>query len=499
MASATDLVRRFRGKRVLVVGDVMLDSYFEGTAARLCTEGPVPIVKRTSEIRQPGGAGNAAANLAALGAEPRLLGIVGKDSTGAALRSALSERGVSDEWLVQDATAVTLHKLRILADGQYVVRFDEGDTSRQSPDVIQRFMRLLDAAIDGCDAILVSDYTFGAISDELLARLPALHFERDIPLIVDSKNLGRFARVSATVVTPNNFEASLLVDPSAPADTDFARLSRRLLSVIDAEYAAITLAKDGVLLAGRDGKCVQLPAHPILRANDVGAGDTFAAALTLGLASGAGMVAAAEIGIDAAAIAISKPHTSTVDHQELLQRVNLRELASQVDTGDAALVKLLETLELRRMVGERIVFTNGVFDILHAGHVEFLRQAKAQGDLLIVGVNSDRSARHLKGRNRPINSERDRLALIGALDAVDYCLLFDDETPTELIRQIRPHAHVKGGDHSGVELPEAEAVRENGGEVVILPLVGNLSTTSMIDRIVSLSFAPDVEAGVAHD
>ncbi len=211
------------------------------------------------------------------------------------------------------------------------------------------------------------------------------------------------------------------------------------------------------------------------------------------------MGVAAEIGIDTAAIAISKPHTSTVEHQELLQRVNLRELASRVDTGDAALVRLLETLELRRMVGERIVFTNGVFDILHAGHVEFLRQAKAQGDLLVVGVNSDRSARQLKGRNRPINSERDRLALIGALDAVDYCLHFDDQTPSHLIRQIRPHVHVKGGDHSGVELPEAEAVREGGGEVVILPLVGNLSTTSMIDRIVSLSFSPEVEAGVVND
>ena len=499
MASATELVRCFRGKRVLVVGDVMLDSYFEGTAARLCTEGPVPIVKRTAEIRQPGGAGNSAANLAALGAEPRLVGIVGNDTTGAALRSALRERGVSDEWLIQDEAATTLHKLRILADGQYVVRFDEGDTSSQSPDVIERFMQSLDAAIEGCDAILVSDYTFGAISDELLRRLPALHFERNIPLIVDSKNLGRFARVGATVVTPNNFEAGLLVAPAAPTDTDYVRLGRRLLSTIDAEYAAITLARHGVLLAGRDGHCIQLPAHPILRANDVGAGDTFAAALALGLASGADMVAAAEIGIDAATIAISKPHTSTVGHQELLQRVNLRELSSQVDTGDAALVRLLETLELRRMVGERVVFTNGVFDILHAGHVEFLRQARAQGDLLVVGVNSDRSARQLKGRNRPINSERDRLALIGALDAVDYCVLFDDQTPTELIRQIRPHVHVKGGDHSGVELPEAQAVREAGGEVVILPLVGNLSTTSVIDRIVALSFAPEAEAGVISD
>ncbi len=498
MASRTELVRRFRGKRVLVIGDVMLDSYFEGTAARLCTEGPVPIVKRTAEIRQPGGAGNAAANLADLGAEPRLLGIVGNDATGAALRSALRGRGVSDEWLIADEAALTLHKLRILADGQYVVRFDEGDTSRQSHALSDQLMAMLDAAIEDCDAILVSDYTFGAVVDAFLTRLPALQVERAIPLIVDSKNLRRFAEAGATVVTPNNLEASLLVDPSAPVDHDYAQLGRRLLSILDAEYAAITLAQDGVLLAGRDGSMRHVPSHPVARANDVGAGDTFAAALTLGLAAGADVIAAVEIGVDAAAIVIAKPHTATVGYQELLQRVNLRELSSQNDTGEGSLTRLLETLELRRMVGEHIVFTNGVFDILHAGHVEFLRQARAQGDLLVVGINSDRSARQLKGRNRPINSELDRLALIGALDPVDYCLLFDDETPTDLIRHIRPHVHVKGGDHAGIELPEAQAVRDGGGDVVILPLVGNLSTTSVIDRIVALAIEQETEAGAVN-
>jgi D-beta-D-heptose 7-phosphate kinase / D-beta-D-heptose 1-phosphate adenosyltransferase len=500
MLMATDLVRRFRGMRVLVVGDVMLDSYFEGTAARLCAEGPVPVVRRTSEVRQPGGAGNTAANLAALGAEARLVGIVGEDGPGLVLREALRASGVSDEWLIKDDAAQTLHKLRILADGQYVVRFDEGDTSHPSTAVTERFMQMIVQASSDCDAILVSDYTFGAISRACAQHLSHLRYERDIPLVIDSKNLENFAGLGATVVTPNFLEASLLVHRSGPdSELDFAKLVREVLRRVGSEYAAVTLGKDGVLLAGRDGSSRHIQAHPVQRANDVGAGDTFAAALTLAIGCGAEMHAAVQIGIDAAAIVLSKPHTATVDYQELLQQVSLRDLSSQSETGSAALETLLERLGLHRGAVQRIVFTNGVFDILHAGHVEFLKLAKQQGDVLVVGINSDRSARNLKGRNRPINSERDRMSLIGALDSVDHTIIFDDDTPAEIIRRIRPDVHVKGGDYSGSELPEAAAVREYGGEVVILPLVGNLSTSLVIDRIVSLAMVQESGTQVASD
>ena len=500
MLTASDVVRRFRGKRILVAGDAMLDSYYEGTAARLCTEGPVPVVRRTGEIRQPGGAGNTAVNIAALGAEVRLLGVTGVDVAGQALRVCLRQRNVSDEWLVADDQATTLHKLRILADGQYVVRFDEGDTSRLSDASSARLLQALEDAAEDCDAILISDYTFGALTDAVLERLARIAERQDVPFIVDSKNLSRFARAGATVVTPNHVEAGLLVSRTEPSpDADMGVLGRQVLELVDASYAAVTLGKDGVLLAGRDGSSTHFAAHPVRCANDVGAGDTFAAALTLALASGAGMHEAVRIGIDAASLVVSRPHTAAVDHQELLQRVSLRDFSSGTPTGDHAFVSLLETLERERLQHKRVVFTNGVFDILHAGHVEFLRQAHELGDVLVVAVNSDRSARQLKGRNRPINSERDRLALIAALGPVDHAVLFDDETPTEIIRRIRPDVHVKGGDHAGIELPEAETVRECGGEVVILPLVGDLSTSATIDRILSLAMVPPMEAQVSVD
>jgi D-beta-D-heptose 7-phosphate kinase / D-beta-D-heptose 1-phosphate adenosyltransferase len=252
------------------------------------------------------------------------------------------------------------------------------------------------------------------------------------------------------------------------------------------------LAEHGVFLVDRRGNAVHLPAHPVAHAHDVGAGDSFAAALALSLAAGSDVQEAVQIGIDAASIAVTKRWTAVVQQQELLQRVSLREYAHHarlltslhtVDTP-SSFIQLAARLDAERNAGRRIVLTNGVFDILHAGHVQFLRQAKALGDVLVVGINSDSSTRRLKGPGRPINSERDRMALVAALDAVDYVALFDEDTPTELIRLLHPHIHVKGGDYANEALPEAAAVQEVGGRVVIVPLAGTLSTSSVIDRIV---------------
>jgi D-beta-D-heptose 7-phosphate kinase/D-beta-D-heptose 1-phosphate adenosyltransferase len=233
---------------------------------------------------------------------------------------------------------------------------------------------------------------------------------------------------------------------------------------------------------------MHIPAHPVARANDVGAGDSFTAALALTLASGGTPADAVRVGVSAGELAVTKRRTAPVSHQELLQRVSLYD-----GTPGPSLDELARTLHQERLQGRTIVFTNGVFDILHAGHVRFLEQAKSLGDILVVGVNSDRSARALKGTNRPINSERDRLALVSALDSVDHALTFDEDTPATLIRALRPAIHVKGGDYEGEELPEAEAVEEVGGRLVVLPLHGSLSTSRVIDRIVTLARDDAVE------
>ena len=502
MTTAVDLVRRFRHLRALVIGDAMLDTYLEGTAARLCSEGPVPVVRKLAEQRVPGGAANTAANLRALDAGVMFTGIVGRDIAGSLLRTALAEQDVDDRWLVEDEFAGTLHKLRILADGQYVVRFDEG-TREYTAESQKQLLTNLEETLPQCDLIVVSDYGYGVASEELIDRLRMLRTTHPGVLAVDSKALHHFRNAGATVITPNLLEARVLVEHERVASSsafkhsqqlsELEQVGRQVLAMIDAEHAAITLGGDGVFLVDRHGSTKHLPAYPVTHTNDVGAGDSFAAAMALALAAGASIEEAAQIGVDAAGIAVTKRWTAVVQYQELLQKVSLRDYPGH----RRGIRQLIAQLDVERLVGRKIVFTNGVFDILHAGHVQFLRQAKELGDVLVVGVNSDRSARQLKGKSRPINSERDRLALVAALDAVDHVILFDEETPTELIRALRPDIHVKGGDYADEVLPEAEAVREVGGSIVILPLAGSLSTSSVIDRIMALaSEATNSQTGV---
>lgn len=505
---AIDLVRQFRRLRALVIGDIMLDTYLEGTAARLCSEGPVPVVCKTAEHRIPGGAANTAANLRTLEADVTLLGVVGRDIAGTLLREALREYGIDDRWLVEDAQAATLHKLRILADGQYVARFDEGGNTiahSYAEASQQRLIANLEAAYARCDLVVISDYCYGTVSDALIERLSELYEAEPKALVVDSKALQRFRNLKASVVTPNYQEARLLVEltesrssgvalPGMQTLEEVERIGWQLLTLLDAEHIAITLAEKGVFLLNRRGDAWHLPAHPVAHANDVGAGDSFASAMALALAAGGSIEEAAQIGIDAAGIAVAKQRTAAVQYQELLQRVSVRAYASNTcppfsphRDRQAALYQLVAALDVQRFAGSTIVFTNGVFDILHAGHVQFLRQAKELGDVLVVGINSDRSTRRIKGAGRPINSERDRIALVAALDVVDHVVLFDEDTPGELIRILRPHIHVKGGDYADETLPEAIAVQEVGGRVVILPLIGSVSTSSMIERIAALA------------
>jgi D-beta-D-heptose 7-phosphate kinase/D-beta-D-heptose 1-phosphate adenosyltransferase len=334
-------------------------------------------------------------------------------------------------------------------------------------------------------------------------------------ILVDSKALHRFHRLPMTVITPNFLEARLLAQEMAEHDytsesgrrhgsmdqfahrswmssfnpdnlADIEHLARYLLATLSTEHVAITLAAHGVFLLDRHEHILHLPAYPVAHANDVGAGDSFLAVLALALAAGGTIEEAAQIAMNATEISVTKPGTATVQYHELLQHVSLRVYTSQAHalTAQNALARLTAQLEVERILGRTIVFTNGVFDILHAGHVQFLRQAKALGDVLVVAVNSDASTRRQKGAGRPINSESDRLALVAALDMVDHVLLFDEDTPIPLIQTLRPHVHVKGGDYANQPLPEEAAVHATGGRIVILPLVGSISTSSVIDRIV---------------
>jgi D-beta-D-heptose 7-phosphate kinase/D-beta-D-heptose 1-phosphate adenosyltransferase len=493
--SGLDIVRGFQGLRALVVGDAMLDRYLDGVATRICKEAPVPVLVKAAEHHAPGGAANVAVNLRALGAEVVFVGLVGRDPAARELRAALQERGVDDRWLVEDGDCTTICKTRILADDQYVVRLDDGETRTCGESGRRRLLRAIETAFPRCDLVVVPDYGYGVASEAAISKLRVLREARRVVMAVDAKDVRRFAAAAATVVTPNFAEACAAAgEPAPPAarpvDPPHAeRIGRRLLDLIDAEYAAVTLAGDGVMVVARTGEGTHLPAHRVPHAGDVGAGDTFTAAMALALSSGADAVQAARIGIDAAGIAVTQRRTSAVRHQELLRRVSLDGPAPT-----APLKTLAAILDAERYAGKAIVFTNGVFDILHAGHVQILQRAKRLGDVLVVGVNSDASVRRLKGQARPINHERDRLALVAALDPVDHAILFEEDTPANLIRALRPHIHVKGGDYTPETLPEIDAVREVGARVEILSLVEGRSTTNVIQRIVTLAADGLIEA-----
>jgi D-beta-D-heptose 7-phosphate kinase/D-beta-D-heptose 1-phosphate adenosyltransferase len=422
-----------------------------------------------------------------------LIGVVGRDTGATLLRETLRELDVDDDWLVDDGNAGTLRKTRVLADGRLLARVDEGETRAYAARCEAQLLETLERAAQLCDVIVVSDYCYGVLSGAVIARIGALRAERGVPLIVDSKALMRFAGAGATVVTPNAVEASLLIGQPGPLARPLDLVAmrhtgQRILKMLDTEHIALTMAADGALLLSRDGGIAHIPAYPVAQAHEIGAGDSFAAGLALGLGAGAALDEAGRLGMDAASIAITKRWTAVATRRELLQRVSLR---TQAETGEVVVVgelgrrRALATLKLRlvreREAGRMVVFTNGVFDPLRASHVDFLRRARALGDLLVVGVNSDQGARRRNVR-APVNPEQERLALVAALDPVDHAILFDEETPAQLIRALRPQIHVKGGDYSDEALPEDEAVRAVGGRVVILPLAGEAALEQPASR-----------------
>ncbi|HEX2987594.1 MAG TPA: PfkB family carbohydrate kinase [Chloroflexota bacterium] len=474
-------VRGFSSLRALVVGDAMLDSYYLGSASRLSPEGPVPVIRSHEKHHLPGGAANTAANIRALGARTVLLSVVGPDHEGELLRSQLSRMGVDVTHLMVDPRRPTTSKLRILGDNQFLARFDEEEDSDLEGETEADFLARFRGLFGESDVVVVSDYMKGTITPALVAELSRLNQGGDRPVVVDSKDLVRRGFHNVSVITPNHLEAQRAISRREELDGTRGKgpnpeeLGRRLLDAVGTRWVIVTLGSDGALLFEREQPTVRVTAREVRSPDAVGAGDSFTAALALGLASGLEIEVASRIAVEAAAISVGKRMTAVVEQQELLQRLSL-------SVGDVPAGSLADRLEKYRSDGARLVFTNGAFDGLHSGHIDFLKEARRLGDVLIVGVNSDESMRRRTGQS-PRHSEEERLSAVASLESVDHSLLFDEETPSALIREIRPQIHVKGGDYQEVELPEAEAVREVGGQVVILPLLERRSSRLLSGKV----------------
>lgn len=479
-----ELPRRIRLGRpvVTVVGDALLDRWWMGGSRRLSREAPAPIVELTTQLDAPGGAANTAVNLAAMGADVRFAAVIGSDVAGDRLLELLATAGVDMSAIVRSPHVRTVTKTRIVADEQVLARADEPPTPLEPAARFDLARALGDATatvIGTSEILVVSDYGAGLVNGvvaHLLERRP-----RPRQVIVDAHDPVAWRWLTPDVVVPNAEEAAALL--REPLGTGAARIGAavasadRLLDRSGAAAVIVTLDRDGAVLLRSGIEPFTTRAHPVAEKYASGAGDTFTAALAAALAMEAELEDATHLAQLAADVAIERLGTSVCSADDLESRT----IAGPPAVLSAS--ELAATVRRDREQGQRIVFTNGCFDVLHFGHTSYLRQARDLGDRLIVAVNSDASVRRLKGEDRPVNAEGDRAAVLAALECVDYVTVFDDDTPIPLLRDLRPDVYVKGGDYSPEMLAEAEVVRAYGGDVQMVGYVPAHSTTELVERI----------------
>ncbi|MDR1731834.1 MAG: bifunctional heptose 7-phosphate kinase/heptose 1-phosphate adenyltransferase [Synergistaceae bacterium] len=468
---------------VAILGDVVLDRYLTGATSRVSREAPIPVVVCSGETDNLGGAGNVAANLRGLGCRVFLMAGVGNDENALHLRRHLEEKEV--EARLFERPFPTLTKTRLLCGGQQVARFDHETTDpvddRTAAEAVHRLREILDEGKAG--AVILSDYGLGFCTASLCRMAIDAARERRVPVFVDPRGSDWNRYGGAAVATPNLAElAAVWGEPVPNEDGAIARVGESVRKSSRLDWLLVTRSAQGMSLLG-EGSVTHISARPVEVFDVSGAGDTVIACLAALVAAGFGMEDATRLANDAAQIVVTRSGTWPISLAELLEEYDAVKTASDgAGEGTAAQIADRRTAaklcERWKREGCRVVFTNGCFDVLHAGHADSLERARALGDRLIVGLNSDRSVRALKGDSRPVNGEKNRARLLAALRAVDLVVVFDEDTPAELLSELRPHVLAKGGDYRAEELPGREFVEE----VVILPIVPGLSTTEILRR-----------------
>ncbi|PWC21620.1 bifunctional heptose 7-phosphate kinase/heptose 1-phosphate adenyltransferase [Brenneria roseae subsp. roseae] len=464
----------FRQAGVLVVGDVMLDRYWYGPTSRISPEAPVPVVKVDTIEERPGGAANVAMNIASLGAGSRLVGLTGIDDAARALSAKLGEVNVKCDF-VSVPTHPTITKLRVLSRNQQLIRldFEEGFDGVDPQPMIERIQQ----ALPNIGALVLSDYAKGALVhvQSMIQTAKAA----GVPVLIDPKGTDFSRYRGATLLTPNLSEFEAVAGRCQNEDE---LVSRGMKLVADYELSAllITRSEQGMTLLQPDKAPLHLPTQAQEVYDVTGAGDTVIGVLAASLSAGNSLEEACFLANAAAGVVVGKLGTSTVTPIELENAIRGR---AETGFGVMSEQQLKDAVALARQRGEKIVMTNGCFDILHAGHVSYLSNARRLGDRLIVAVNSDASTQRLKGPTRPVNPLPQRMIVLGALEAVDWVVAFEEDTPQRLIAEVLPDVLVKGGDYQPHQIAGSEEVWANGGEVKILNFEDGCSTTNIINRI----------------
>lgn len=467
--------------RILVLGDVMLDRAVFGTCERISPEAPVQVVDVRESRRQLGGAGNVLRNCLALGARASLASVIGDDAAADEVRALLNDCGSGDQSVFTEVDRPTTEKTRVFAAHQQVVRLDREVRTKITRESEERLLGCLDGAA-AIDAVIISDYAKGVVTARLCRAVITWARARGAPVFCDPKGRDFAKYAGASVLTPNRREAAEAVGYALTDEASVERAGPQLRSSLALDHCLITLGEGGMALFSADG-VHRFPARAREVFDITGAGDTAVAAFAVAYACGNDAHRACEIANIAAGLKVAKLGAATVSRDELAAELALGPhgfpSVAKIRTRD----EICRLAATARAEGRRIVFTNGCFDILHRGHAELLQAAAGLGDVLIVGLNSDRSVADLKGPDRPLQSEDDRAHLLAALAAVDYVVLFDEATPLTLIAAIAPDVLVKGGDYAADAIVGADLVRERGGEVRVIPLVEGRSTSAIARRL----------------
>jgi D-beta-D-heptose 7-phosphate kinase/D-beta-D-heptose 1-phosphate adenosyltransferase len=461
-----DIVGRLKVPRIFVLGDLILDKYVWGSVSRISPEAPVPVVNVKGEEYRPGGASNVVSNLAALGARVSTGGIVGTDEGGAQLLRLLRARG--DVSAVRhDAGKPTPLKIRVLAQHQQMLRVDQERVDPISPGVQAKLLAAALRQSTRADLAIISDYSKGTLPPELCRKFIR---RAGCPVLVGLKSHDHHKYAGAAGASLNRNELRQL-----SREDDVDRGARRIMKELSLGFLVVTLGEKGMRVYSREAAPITLPAVARQVFDVTGAGDTALAAFGVAYASGLSLEECAIVSNAAAGLVVAKVGTETVTREELISAASHGDGHRKIVTLQA----LLKALEGERAQGRKIVFTNGCFDLVHAGHAASLQFARSKGDILVVGLNSDRSTRALKGAGRPVVPQGDRARLLAAFEAVDYVVIFDQATPAELVQRVRPDVLVKGEDYQGKEV----VGRRHAGRVELAPLVKGISTSEIIRRI----------------
>jgi len=474
-----DIEHGWSSRRLLVVGDLMLDKYVWGEVSRISPEAPVPVVHLNHQSHQPGGAANVAMNLARLGAQAIVIGYTGADEDEKLLLEGVSASGITPCFVQSDGFP-TITKLRIIGGKQQMMRLDRERLAPRSDEDRQRLTETVLKHLTSCHAVIMSDYAKGTLTPEVCQNIIGAAQESGIPVLVDPKGTDFSRYAGATTICPNLGE---LARAAALETRDLDTLldaAESMVSRYKLDFLTATMSEKGIALV-RPGKRI-LAAAQARQVFDVsGAGDTVVAVLALSLASGLEPEIGIRLANIAAGVVVEKVGTVPIEKHELLAALT-SEVALHAHSKVVSADDLAARVALWKQHGERVVFTNGCFDLLHIGHISLIEQARQLGDKLIVAINSDRSVSDLKGPERPIVDQSARARVLAALASVDAVTVFDDPTPLRLILAVRPDVIVKGGDYNPESIVGAKEVESWGGQVRIVPIVQGFSTTRLIEK-----------------